>query len=136
MKSYIVTGLPCSGKTTFVKNRLKEDDIVFDSDEIARAFTYSKYHTVNKDGIRPFILKLRYQWLQSLNSFGITGDAYLIASNISDSLLKRCSLYDYEIIEMNTSLEECIDRLYKDNSRPDKKDWEKVIKSYSPHKNK
>lgn len=32
MKLYIVTGPPCSGKTTYVKNNLKENDIVFDSD--------------------------------------------------------------------------------------------------------
>lgn len=132
MKLYIITGPPLSGKTTYVQNQLKENDIVFDSDEIARAFTYSKYHTVNKEGIRPFILKLRYQWIQSLKSFGLQGNAYLIATNLTDSLLKQCKQYDYEIIKLEVTKEECIKRLYEDDTRPDKKEWEKVISSYSP----
>ncbi|MFM1542301.1 hypothetical protein ABGF49_07780 [Helcococcus ovis] len=132
MKLYIVTGPPCSGKTTYVKNNLKEKDIVFDSDEIARAFTYSKYHTVNKNGIVTFILRLRYQFINSLKSITI-GDAYIIVTHITDSLLKQCSMYDYKIINMDTTIQECIDRLYKDISRPDKKEWEKIIKEYSPH---
>lgn len=134
MKLIIVTGPPCSGKTTYVKSQLKEDDIVFDSDEIARAFTYSKYHTVNKQGIRPFILKLRYQWIQSLDSISIAGNAYLIASTVTDSLLKHCSRYEYEIINMNTSTETCLYRLKNDHTRPDKKEWERIIQQYTPHK--
>lgn len=130
MKLYIITGPPCSGKTTYVKQRLKDNDIVFDSDEIARAFTYSKYHTVNKHGVVPFILRLRYQWVRSLGEFGITGNAYLIVSNISDNLLKHCRWYDYEIVRLNTPLDKCIERLHKDDTRPDKVEWEKVILGY------
>lgn len=132
MKLYIVTGPPCSGKTTYVKEHMSEDDLVFDSDEIARAFTYSKHHTVNKEGIKHFILKLRYQWIQALRNFGPNGNAWLIASNLTDSLMKNCRQYDYEVVKMDASIEECLVRMQKDDSRPDKEEWEKVIKGYTP----
>ena len=130
MKLYVVTGMPCSGKTTYVKENMKSGDIVFDTDEIVRAFTYSKNHTVNKEGVVPFILKLRYIWLRELKTMPVKGDAWLIASNITDSLKKNFRIYEHEIIEMDTDKETCIERLYKDKSRPDKKEWEKIILEY------
>lgn len=43
----VVTGPPCGGKSTFIKNNAKPGDIVIDMDEIARAFIFGE--TKNHD---------------------------------------------------------------------------------------
>lgn len=130
MRVFIVTGRPCSGKTTYVRNNIKQNDIVFDFDEIARALTYSKWHTVNKENVKPLVMQLRHAFINSLWDSKPLGDVWIIASNLTDYLLKITKRYEPDIITIDTSEEECIRRLHLDETRPDKDEWERVIREW------
>lgn len=54
---YIVTGLPGAGKTTYVKNCMKLNDIVYDLDYIAEAIVLGREKTRNSIYITNGLLK-------------------------------------------------------------------------------
>lgn len=47
MKFVVVSGPPCSGKSTYVRDNMGDRDVVFDYDRISTALTHVDEHTVN-----------------------------------------------------------------------------------------
>lgn len=54
----LVTGPPCSGKTTYVREHMKPGDMVIDYDALAVALGSPSTHD-HPDALRPFVLEAR-----------------------------------------------------------------------------
>lgn len=119
-KVYLVTGCIGSGKSTYVKENAGENDIIFDLDEINKAMG-GKIHEGAEKRL-PILLAMREAaFAEIARRSGDWENAYIITSSSDRAkvgrLLKTLSA---EEVAMNASLEECKQRILKDESRLDK----------------
>lgn len=123
-----IYGAPCSGKSSYVQKNFKNGDIAWDYDEIKRTVTLKDKHSQGTDAQNSMILKLRYTFAKNcIESECKT--AWFICTTPSETI-KELLGPDAEYIEMNTSEEECYERLAKDDSRDDKEGMRKLIYKY------
>ena len=127
-KVYLITGAPCSGKSTFVKQHMQNGDLIFDFDEIAKALTFGKPHNSNPL-IKDYVIDIRNLILNKLEMELDINAAWIIITN-PKYILKANYFIDFEIIEMSTSEQECLKRLKEDPDGRDEKETKKVIKKY------
>ena len=130
MKLKIVYGAPCSGKSTFVRNNIGENDIVYDYDEITRAITYGAQHLSKRDLTHQYVLDFRLAMIRRFRSEQQIENAWVISSFLTDSFKSFIADLDPEYIQMETSQEECLSRLETDEMRPDKEDWREKINEW------
>ena len=133
-KVYLITGASCSGKTTFVKERIQENDIVIDIDDIWEMVSGQERYT-KPNSLKPIIFKIRDE-LKGLISRG-TGtwrNAFIIESLPSkqdrEREADRYKAFNVEIVTMETSQEECLQRLHTNPSGRDVKAYEGYIREY------
>lgn len=133
-KVYIITGAPCSGKTSFVKERLQANDLILDIDDIWEMVSGQDRY-VKPNSLKPIVFQLRDD-IKGLISRG-TGtwrNAYIIESLPSPSdrnrEADRYRAFNVEIITMETSEAECLQRLYNEPKGRNIKDYEGYIKEY------
>lgn len=135
----VVYGPPASGKSTYVKKNIKENDIVYDYDAIMQCLTLKGKYDRNNNAsylitvIRSAIIK---QHLMTKNKID---DIWIIATNINDKLIKDLSVIDkkdIQYIKMKTPLETCLKRIDKDVKRKElAEDMKKVaIKWFKDYK--
>lgn len=133
-KVYIITGAPLSGKTSFVKERLQTNDLILDIDDIWEMVSGQPRY-VKPNSLKPIVFQLRDD-IKGLISRG-TGtwrNAYIIESLPSPSdrnrEADRYRAFNVEIITMDTSEAECLQRLHNEPKGRNIKDYEGYIKDY------
>lgn len=130
MKIKIIYGAPCSGKTTYCKEHIEKDDIVYDYDQLSKALKYSDAHKITREEAHDFVIDFRLAILKRIKSDKERkGNCYFIVTNLTNQLLNFIEDCDYEIIEMETSKEECLERLENDD-REDKEKWKEKIEEW------
>lgn len=129
MKIKIVFGSPCSGKTTYCKENLKENDIVYDYDELSNALTYGKEHEIERT-VTHNIIDFRMQILNRIKTDDKVDTLYFITSNNPNEVIERIGDVEYEIIDMKTTFDECLKNLDKDEKRKDKEKWKERIENW------
>lgn len=131
-KVYIVTGAPGAGKTTFVRKEMREGDLVIDFDAIMSAISglpwYEKPLELLDYGeaVRKTLLSLLA---------GRTNEEKLRAAWVITSEARVGSLKDMkrflraeEVIVLETSPSECLNRIRRDERRKgDWKLWEPIV---------
>lgn len=133
-KVYIITGASCSGKTTFVKEHLEEGDIVCSIDDIYKFVSgQDEHHKPNS--VKPIVFKLREELKGMIaRGTGTWRNAYIIESLPSKMDLEReCERYkgfNVEVITMDATKEECLERLHNNPNGRDIKAYEKFIQDY------
>lgn len=132
----IVTGPPCSGKTTYVRSNMGKNDVVFDFDEIKAAVCLCNPHD-NKPHARELINNIRHYFIEYVihdNGNEIDTVFYIECQANSQWLnrLRRATQAYIQVVNCEASLEECLDRLENDDSRPDKASQRSIIMSYFP----
>lgn len=131
-KLKVIWGAPCSGKTTYCQKNLKEKDVVFDFDWMKNALIYGNDHE-KFDWVQDLVLSLRGAFLRNVKDNKNIGQPYFIVTwltqNMRDFIEEEIGL-EAEYIRMNTTMEECLKRLEKDDSRPDKESEEKGIREW------
>lgn len=138
-KVYIITGAPCSGKTTFVKERIQEGDILLDIDDLWQALS-GQARYVKPNSLKEIIFPLRRMIKDLISKGGGSWrNAYLIESKLytPKDIESECDKYksfNVEVIEMETTLQECLNRLYKNPNGRDIALYEKLIKEYYERK--
>lgn len=127
-KVYLISGAPCSGKSTFVKQHMQKGDLIFDFDEIAKALTFGELHN-NNPLIKDYVIDIRNLILNRLESEYDIRAAWIIVTDPTN-ILNNNYYIDFEIVEMKTTKAECIERLKTNPDGRDKTEILKVIENY------
>lgn len=133
-KVYLITGAPCSGKTSFVKERLQANDLMLDIDDLWEMVSGQPRY-IKPNSLKPIIFQLRddYKGMISRGA-GTWRNAYIIESLPSPTdrnrEADRYRAFNVEIITMETGEAECIERLRRNPSGRNVEDYERYIKDY------
>jgi hypothetical protein len=109
---YIVYGSPLSGKTTLVKEIMRQGDIVLDMDSLWEAVTLQPEY-IKPNNVRFNVFKLRDELLQQIKiRYGNWYDAYIIGGYPDKYERERlANSLGAELIYCDCTKEECIRRL-------------------------
>ena len=130
MKLKIVYGAPCSGKSSYVRNHIGDNDLVYDYDEIVSALTYSRVRTTHKKNVHEYVTGFRSLILSKAKDEQDIDTMWIITSFLSEGFQTLIHDMKPEYIKMDVSMDECISRLQSDDSRPNKEEWEDIIRSW------
>lgn len=133
-KVYIITGASCSGKTSFVRERLELNDIVIDIDDIWQMVSGQPRY-IKPNAVKPIVFKIRDEIKGMIaRGTGTWRNAYIIESLPSkmdrERECERYKAFNVELITMDLTMEECLDRLHQHPDGRNIKDYEGFIKSY------
>lgn len=136
-KVYIVYGSPCSGKNYFLSQNAEIDDLIVDIDKIYECISLCKYHDkpprvkANAFAVRDKLIEMIKHRYGKWNTAWIVGGYPLTAERE-----RLCNALGAELIYIDTSKEECVERLHNDPKGRDIKAWERYINEwwdrYSP----
>lgn len=132
-KVYIVYGSPLSGKTTFVKENSGKDDIVLDIDNIYNMLNYNNVKYSKSNRIKSNVFIIRDCILDMIKCrTGKWRTAWIIGGFPLPMERKRLAdATGAELIHIDTSKEECLERLYSDAERAHVVDeWRQYIEEY------
>lgn len=130
MKTKVIWGCPCSGKSTYVEENIGSRDLVYDYDRLIRAMTYRDHHVAEKSHAHDIAISYRLSFINKLLG-GVDADtAWILTRYPTNSLRTLLEPLEPEYIKMDVSQEECLSRLMADPTRPDKEAWEEVIKDW------
>lgn len=130
-KVYIVTGAPCSGKTTFALENKGNSDLIVDVDNIWEAVTGKRYYKPN--ALKAIVFAMRDTLLETVRTrAGSWEKCYIVTGlPLAAERERMLKLYDAELIHIDTDKETCLQRLYADEKRRDcVKEWEGYINDY------
>jgi len=130
-KIYLITGSPGSGKTTYALKQMDRCDIIVDMDMLVDAITGRE----NKDDrfeLMGLAFDIRDMLYKSIREYkGKWVNAYVVATLPKhEDRMKAVNELHAQLIEMNTSKDECISRVLKDSTRKDKEKQVLTIREY------
>ena len=132
-KVYLIVGAPCAGKTTWVRERVQEGDIVLDIDDLWQTLSGMPRYNKPKQ-LNPIIFNLRQEIKKNIaGGVGNWRNAYIIESKLYTTMdrkreIEKYKAHNVELIEMEATREECLQRLY---SKPDGRN----VKAYEEYIN-
>lgn len=136
-KVYIVYGSPLSGKSAFVKENAEQGDLILDIDNLWQCFSgcdrYVKPNRIKSNvfQVRDFVIDMIKTRNGKWNTAWIVGGYPLISDRE-----RLCKMLNARLIYIDTSKEECLQRLYENPNGRDITEWEKYIcdwwRQYSP----
>ena len=133
-KVYLITGAPCSGKTSFVRERIAARDIVLDIDDLWQTISgLPRYAKPN--ALKPIVFAVRDE-IKGLiaRGAGTWRNAYIIEALPSkmdrEREADRYRAHNTEIITMKTEQAECLARLHANPNGRNVKDYETYIAQY------
>ena len=133
-KVYLITGASCSGKTSWVKDRLQENDVVVDIDDIWECVSGQPRY-IKPNALKPIVFKIRDE-LKGLiqRGTGTWRNAFIIESLPSkqdrEREADRYKAFNIEIVTLDISKEECLQRLHTNPNGRSISDYEKYIADY------
>lgn len=133
-KVYIITGASCSGKSTYVKERVQAGDLVLDIDDLWEMISgQSRYIKPNQ--LKPIVFNLRQQLKDNIaRGVGTWRNAYIIESlpyaTDRKREVERYKAHNVELITMDATREECLQRLHYNPNGRDIKTYEQYINDY------
>ena len=125
----VVYGAPCSGKSTYVRENIKDNDVRFDYDLIMQAisnkgsYEYSDIHL-------PYVIECRGMIIGKASTDKEVEAAYILTCKITDKLKQELGDLDVEYILMDKTKEECYELLEQDETREDKEFWKQKINEW------
>lgn len=128
---YIVYGSPLSGKSTFVRDNMADGDMVIDIDYIWQCISYGDlYHKPNR--LRACVFDIRNHMIDMVRMrYGKWQNAWVIGGYPLISERERLSkTLDARLIYIDTSKEECIERLNQSNDGRNVDEWKKYIEDW------
>jgi predicted kinase len=118
MMIYIVSGAPCSGKSTWIKNNAKPGAIVIDTDRIALALTTegTAHHNYNET-IRSLAVTTRTSAIQAAIKFQRITDIYIIDTLPSDKSRALYQRLGAQWIQLDPGVEVVIQRIKQERPK-------------------
>lgn len=129
---HIVYGPPLAGKSTFVRENMSPDDLVFDMDAVQNALCYGADHA-GKPHTLGAAIALRNAFIAYLNNKRQDGrgDAWIIISSASpEYFARRFFGARIEVTRLLPPLDVCLKRLELDDTRPDKSFWRQAVREW------
>lgn len=118
VKIHVVYGSPASGKTTYVKKEMGDNDLMYDFDDLMKSISGKPYQQVNKQ-LMSYVLGIRDLILVKLRAETTIDNAYIITSFLTDDLVRKLKGLSVNYIKMDTDPQVCISRV-TNSSRIDK----------------
>lgn len=117
-KVYYVYGAPCSGKSTFVQNNMQLGDLVLDIDRLWSALSGQPDY-IKPNELKAVVFNARNAILDSVKTrAGNWQTAWIIEGGaLLGDRMRRIETLGAESIYIDTSRDECIQRLVADDSR-------------------
>lgn len=127
----IVHGSPLSGKTSFVQSAKGDRDIVVDLDRLWSAITFEPLYVKN-NYLKTNIFEVRNHLLDQIKTRrGQWTTAWVIGSYPKRGERERLAeRLGAELIHIDTSKEECLERLAKVTDNRNYSQWEQYIDNY------
>lgn len=130
-KVYLITGAPCSGKTTFARERMQAGDVLIDIDDIWQQISgRPRYEKPNS--LKPLVFATRdAQEEQVRLRSGTWRNAFIIKSlPLSMDRKREAEKLNAEVITIEATKEECLERLHRNPNGRNIADYEKFINNY------
>lgn len=111
MSLYVVTGPPCVGKSTWVRERAQPGDIVVDLDRIALAITSEDTrHHEYPHHIRGAAIQVRKAAVSVALAYCRKGDSYIVHAKPSTKQLQMYRRYRAQVVELSAPWEVLVER--------------------------
>lgn len=141
-KVFLIVGSPCSGKSSWVKDVATKDDLILDVDRLWEAISINPIH-VKSNRLTPIALALRKTMLDQITMrSGTWVNCYVLTTEpYSEQRRQMCiQLGVSREIHMETTENECMQRLEENANGRDKELYKKLIKKfysrYQPEENR
>lgn len=128
---FLVYGAPLSGKSTWVKDNMSAGDLVIDIDSVWQCISFlGRYEKPPK--LKSVVFKVRDCLLEAVKyRLGKWNNAYVIGGyplqGERERLIKELGARE---VFINTSEEECLQRLHDCDDGRDKAEWEGYIRTW------
>lgn len=130
-KVYLITGAPCSGKTTFARERMQAGDLILDIDDIWQQLSGQPRY-IKPNSIKPVVFATRSEQERQVQMrAGTWRNAFVIRSlPLAMDRRREAERLDAEVITINTPQDVCLERLRNDPQGRNVTEYEKFIKEY------
>ena len=126
----VVYGAPCSGKSTYVRENMGENDVVYDYDRLIRAMTTQEVHGVDKTVAHDIAIGIRGLMINRAKEETPIKKAWIITRWPSDALREKLNGLTVSETRMTTDRTACLERLDADETRTDKDGWREIINKW------
>ena len=130
-KVYLITGAPCSGKTTFARERMEEGDVIVDIDDIWQQISGQPRYT-KPAAVKPLVFAARDALEDQVRmGAGTWRNAFIIRSLPLAMDRKRIAeRIGAEVITIDATKEDCLERLRNNPQGRNVAEYEKHIENY------
>ena len=118
---HVITGPPCSGKSTYVREHAQDGDVLVDFDAIAQALGSSVAHG-SEGHVREAAFKARNAVVGYLLDNAKDAEGWIIHSSPADWQLEAYETAGAEFIALDADMETCLERAEQDGRPPDEAD--------------
>lgn len=128
---YLVYGSPCSGKSTWVDENMQEGDLIIDIDRIWQCVSgQDKY--IKPARLKSIVFKVRDELINCvIYRLGKWNNAYVVGGYPLSSERERLTkMLGAREVFIDTSKEECLQRLETADDCRDKEEWRKYINDW------
>lgn len=120
---HVITGAPCAGKSTYVKENAKSGDVIVDYDAIAKALG-AESHLPDGD-----IKQAAFRARKAAIDYCVETkcEAWIIHTSPTDEQREAYEKAGAEFVEIDTEMETCLQRAFDDERPPE---TEQIIRDY------
>lgn len=129
MKVYIIHGPPLSGKSTYVKNNIGPNDLVYDFDILMSSISGKDIH-IHNENLLGYVLDIRDLILSKLKSEENIENVYIITTRITNDLKKKLVGLNPVYIKIDADKPTVLKRLKNNPGNRDIDEWSQAIDKY------
>ena len=130
-KRYLITGAPCSGKTTFARERMQAGDVIVDIDDIWQQISGQPRY-IKPNSLKPLVFATRAAQEDQIRiGAGTWRNAFIIRSlPLAMDRKRTAEQLGAEVITIDTPKEVCLERLKNNSQGRNVIEYEKYINEY------